>query len=100
MTFANTGTLGVKPGHRDAVVAILSRPNLGTDDIGCLLYEVGINDDQPDTVFVMELWETQEAHQASLQLHSVQGAIAEARPFLSGDMSGSRFTVVGSPLRN
>nr|NLD41155.1 antibiotic biosynthesis monooxygenase [Actinomycetales bacterium] len=99
MTFANVGTLGVKPGHRDAVVAILSRPNLGTDHIGCLLYEVGTNEDQPDTVFVMELWESEEAHQASLQLESVRAAIAEARPLLSGEMSGSRFTVVGSPLR-
>ena len=100
MTFANVGTLGVKPGHRDDVVAILSRPNLGSDDIGCLLYEVGVNDEQPDTVFVMELWESQEAHQASLQLDSVRAAIAEAMPYLSGEMSGSRFTVVGSPLRD
>mgnify|MGYP003605820474 CR=1 FL=1 len=99
MTFANVGTLGVKPGHRDDVVAILSRPNLGSDDIGCLLYEVGVNDEQPDTVFMMELWESQEAHQASLQLDSVRAAIAEAMPYLSGEMSGSRFTVVGSPLR-
>lgn len=99
MTFANIGTLGVKPGHRDDVVAILSRPNLGSDDIGCLLYEVGVNDEQPDTVFVMELWESQEAHQASLQLDTVRAAISEAMPYLSGEMSGSRFVVVGSPLR-
>lgn len=92
--------LGAKPGYRDDVVAILSRPNLGSDDIGCLLYEVGVNDEQPDTVFVMELWESQEAHQASLQLDSVRAAIAEAMPYLSGEMSGSRFTVVGSPLRD
>lgn len=99
MTFANVGTLGVKPGHRDEVIAILSRPNLGGGDIGCLLYEVGINEEQPDVVFVMELWESQEAHQASLQLDSVRAAIAEAMPHLSGEMSGSRFTVIGSPLR-
>lgn len=99
MTFANVGTLGVKPGHRDDVVAILSRPNLGTDDIGCLLYEVGVNDDDPHTVFVMELWTSSEAHQASLTLDSVQAAIAEAMPYLSGEMGGNQFTVVGSPLR-
>lgn len=100
MTFANVGTLGVKPGKRDEVVEILTRPNLGTDDIGCLLYEVGVSEDEPDAVFVMELWESAEAHQRSLQLDSVRAAIAEAMPLLSGQMSGSRFTVVGSPLRD
>ncbi len=99
MTFASVGTLGVQPGKRDEVVAILTRANFGNDDVGCLLYEVGINDDEPDTVFVIELWTSPEAHQASLQLDSVRAAITEAMPFLSGQMSGSRFTVVGSPLR-
>ncbi len=99
MTFANVGVLGVKPGHRDDVVAILSRPNLGNGDIGCLLYEVGVNDEHPDMVFVMELWESPEAHHASLQLDEVRAAIAEAMPYLSGEMSGNSFTVVGSPLR-
>ena len=48
MTFANVGSLGTKPGQRDAVVAILLRPMPELRDAGCLLYEVGINDDQPD----------------------------------------------------
>lgn len=99
MTFANVGSLGTKPGHRDDVVSILLRPNPGMADIGCLLYEVGINEDVPDTVFVSELWESQEAHQASLQLPAVRAAIQEAMPFLSGEMGGHQFTVVGSPLR-
>lgn len=99
MTFANVGTLGIKPGARDQVVAILTRANTELADAGCLLYEVGINDDSSDTVFVVELWESAEAHQASLQLESVRAAIAEAMPLLSGEMGGWRFDVVGSPLR-
>ena len=99
MTFANVGTLGTKPGQRDAVVSILLRPMPGLEEAGCLLYEVGVNDEVPDTVFVCELWESPEAHRNSLQLDSVRAAIAQAMPLLSGDMGGSRFTVVGSPLR-
>ena len=99
MTFANVGTLGTKPGQRDAVVSILLRHMPGLEEAGCLLYEVGVNDEVPDTVFVCELWESPEAHRNSLQLDSVRAAIAEAMPLLSGDMGGSRFTVVGSPLR-
>lgn len=67
--------------------------------VGCLLYEVGVSAEAPDTVFVVELWESAEAHQASLQLPEVQASIAQARPLLSGEFGGFRFDVVGSPLR-
>ncbi|GAA1962401.1 putative quinol monooxygenase [Microbacterium aquimaris] len=100
MTFANVGSLGVQPGRRDDVVAILTRRGTDLADAGCLLYEVGTNDDDPDTVFVIELWESADAHRASLQLPSVTAAIAEAMPMLSGAMGGFRFDVAGSPLRD
>ncbi|KRA23109.1 antibiotic biosynthesis monooxygenase [Microbacterium sp. Root61] len=100
MTFANIGHLGTKPGARDELVALLTRPSAELSEIGCLLYEVGVSDEQPDTVFVAELWTTAEAHQASLQLPSVRAAIAQAMPLLSGEMGGTRFEVVGSPLRS
>lgn len=99
MTFANVGRLGTLPGKRDELVSILSRANPDLERVGCLLYEVGVDDEQPDAVFVAELWTSAEAHRASLELESVQAAIAEARPLLSGDMGGLRFDVTGSPLR-
>ncbi|MBK0421138.1 antibiotic biosynthesis monooxygenase [Leucobacter sp. CSA2] len=99
MTFANVGTLGTVPGKREELVQILTRRSSELCEMGCLLYEVGTNEDSPDTVFVMELWETAEAHRASLQLDSVRAAIAEARPLLSGEMGGFSFDVAGSPLR-
>jgi quinol monooxygenase YgiN len=99
MTFANAGTLGAVPGRRDELVAHLTRRGPHLADLGCLLYEVGVDDDEPDTVFVVELWTSAAAHQASLQRPEVQQAIAEARPLLSGEFGGFRFEVVGSPLR-
>ncbi|WP_430592647.1 putative quinol monooxygenase [Humidisolicoccus flavus] len=99
MTFANVGSLGVLPGKREELIAILTRHNPALVDSGCLLYEVGSNDDEPETVFVAELWESAEAHQASLQLDTVRSAIAEAMPLLSGEMGGFRFKVFGSPLQ-
>jgi quinol monooxygenase YgiN len=99
MTFANVGSLETKPGQRDAVLSILVRPMAGLKEAGCLLYEVGVNDAVPDTVFVCELWESAEAHRASLELESVQAAIEEAMPLLTGEMGGNQFTVLGSPLR-
>lgn len=100
MTFANVGTLGVVAGRRDELVRHLTRRSEALRDAGCLAYEVGIDDEQPDTVFVVELWRDQAAHQASLSLPEVQESIAAARPLLSGEFGGFRFTVVGSPLRD
>lgn len=99
MTFANVGTLETVPGKRDLLVEILTRRTADLEQAGCLLYEVGVNQENPDTVFVAELWTSAQAHQASLNLDSVQAAIQEARPLLSGQMGGFRFEVVGSPLR-
>lgn len=100
MTFVNAGTLGAVAGRRGELVAHLTRRNDALRQVGCRLYEVGVSDDQPDTVFVVEVWDSAEAHRASLQLPEVQGAIAAARPLLSGEFGGFRFDVVGSPLRD
>lgn len=100
MTFANVGHLGTAHGRRDELVAILTRRSDRLAEAGCLQYEVGVSDDKPDAVFVVELWESAEAHRASLALPEVQASIAAARPLLSGDFGGFRFDVVGSTLRD
>lgn len=100
MVFANVGTLGALPGQRDVLVALLTRRNDSLKRIGCLSYEVGVSDDHPDTVFVIELWDSEDAHRESLQLPEVQASIAEARPMLSGEFGGYRFDIAGSPLRD
>lgn len=97
--FANVGTLGAVPGRRDDLVGHLTAHSAGLVEAGCLLYEVGVDDEHPDTVYVMELWTSREAHLASLGLPEVQASIAAARPLLSGEFGGFRFDVVGSPLR-
>ena len=99
MTFANVGTLGTRPGMRDDLVSRLTQRSSLLADAGCLLYEVGVKGDDPDTVFVMELWTSADAHAASLALPEVRESIAAARPLLSGRFGGFRFDGVGSPLR-
>lgn len=98
MTFVNAGTLGALPGRRDELVAHLTRHSPVLADLGCLQYDVGVDDQQPDTVFVVERWTSAQAHRASLEQPQVQASIAEARPLLSGEFGGFRFEVVGSPL--
>ncbi|GAA2171208.1 hypothetical protein GCM10009846_04320 [Agrococcus versicolor] len=98
MTFANVGSLGALPGRRDELVAILTRPSADLAAAGCLRYDVGVSDEHPDAVLVVELWVDAASHHASLGLPSVRAAIEEAMPLLSGEMGGFRFDVVGSPL--
>ncbi len=100
MVFANATTLGAAPGKRDELVSHLTERNDALLGLGCLLYEVGVNDEDPDAVFVVELWDSASAHQASLADPEVQASIATSRPLLSGKFDGFRFNVVGSPLRD
>ncbi len=100
MTFVNAGTLDALPGRRDALAAHLSAGNPALRQAGCLQYDVGVSDDHPDTVFVVETWVSAEAHRASLELPEVRASIAEARPLLAGKFGGFRFDVIGSPLES
>lgn len=51
---------------------------------GCISYVPALDAEDPDVVWVVELWESAEAHAASLQLPEVQAAIAEGRPLIVG----------------
>lgn len=100
MVFVNAGSLGTADGRREELVEILTRRSDALAEVGCLVYEVGVTDDEPNTVFVVELWESEAAHRASLELESVRAAITEARPLLGGVSGGFRFESSGSPLRD
>jgi hypothetical protein len=84
VTFVNAGTLGTQPGRRDELVARLIERNDLLRDLGC----------------TVEVWESSNAHRASLQHPQVIAAITEARPLLSGAFGGFRFDSAGSPLRD
>ena len=51
---------------------------------GCLSYVVAKDSEDPSGIWVTEVWESREAHQASLSLPSVQQAIAKGRPLIAG----------------
>ena len=47
MTFVNVGTLDAVPGRRDDLVRLLTRRSDVVAGLGCLLYEVGVDDERP-----------------------------------------------------
>ena len=69
-------------GKREELMDILIE---GSQDMpGCLSYVVAA-DQQDDTgIWITEVWESQDHHQASLSLDSVQQAIARGRPLIAG----------------
>ncbi|MGE3961182.1 MAG: putative quinol monooxygenase [Dehalococcoidia bacterium] len=94
MSYGYFGTMRVQPGRREEVLAILLRASESLREVGCHAYVVGVADD-PDVVCVSELWESKEAHDASLELPATRAAIAEAMPMLTGEFTGHEMTVRG-----
>ena len=84
-----------KPGCRDDVVAILLRGIDTLRELGCYQYVVGVSLADTDTIWVTEMWESREHHEASLLLPQTKAAISEAMPMLTGEFSGQEVSVVG-----
>jgi quinol monooxygenase YgiN len=81
------GKMIAKPGQRDALVAILLE---GTGAMpGCRSYIIATDPADANSIWITEVWDTQEQHDGSLQLPAVQAAIAQARPMIEG--FGERF---------
>lgn len=75
------GKMLAAPGQRDSLIAILLE---STDDMpGCLSYVVA-RDPADDAIWITEVWDSAESHQASLALPAVREAIARARPLIAG----------------
>lgn len=84
------GKINVVPDQRTTVIQALLD---GTRSMpGCLSYIVAEDPADPNAIWVTEAWDSKESHQASLELPSVQEAIARARPYITG--FGERFETV------
>lgn len=76
------GKMIARPGQRDALIAILLA---GSDAMpGCRSYIVARDLKDENAIWVNEVWDSKEDHAASLQLPSVQAAIARGRPLIAG----------------
>lgn len=76
------GKMIAKPGQRDALAAILLEN--GAAMPGCRLYLVSADAADADALWVTEVWDSKDAHTASLSLPAVKDAIARGRPLIAG----------------
>jgi quinol monooxygenase YgiN len=95
MSYGYLGTLTARYGHRDEVVAILLSGVDGLRVVGCELYVVGVSDVDRNVIWVTEVWQSKEHHEASLRLPETQAAIAAAMPLLTGEFTRQELTIVG-----
>jgi quinol monooxygenase YgiN len=82
-------------GHRDDVVSVLLGGVDGLREVGCRLYVVSVSDTDADLIWVTEVWDSKEQHDASLELPETKAAIGRAMPMLTGEFTGQELTVVG-----
>lgn len=84
------GKVVANEGKRDELIAILLG---GTRQMpGCLSYIISEDSADPNVLWITEVWETRESHEASLTLKSVQQAIAAGRPLIAG--FGERYETI------
>ncbi len=76
------GRMLAKPGERDALIGHILESSAAMP--GCLSYVVAEDPENPDAIWVTEVWDRAESHKASLALPAVQAAIAKARPLIAG----------------
>jgi quinol monooxygenase YgiN len=95
MAYGYIGSMKTTAGHRDDVVEILLRGVDGLRAAGCHLYVVSAAADDADTIWVTEVWDSKEHHDASLQLPETRAAIEAAMPMLTGEFTGQELSVAG-----
>ncbi len=76
------GRILAAPGRRDDLVAVLIENEGGMP--GCFSYVIAEDQENPDAIWVTEVWDSAESHLASLKLPAVQAAIARGRPLIAG----------------
>lgn len=84
------GKIVATPGQGDLLAGHLLEAATALEDVaGCHLYLVNRDPVEAEAVWVVEVWESAEAHRASLELGAMQELIARARPVIAA--MGERF---------
>lgn len=79
------GSFTAKPGQRAALIAAIAEGSV--DMPGCYAYVIAADAANPDLIWITEVWDSKQSHDASLNLPAVQAAIGKARPLIAGMVS-------------
>lgn len=87
--YGRIGKMEAKPGQRAALIAILVEGLAGMP--GCFSYIVAEDPTNADTIWITEVWDSEDSHKAALTLPSVRNAISKGRPLIA-DMDAAQVT--------
>ncbi len=90
--FSLYGKFTAHEGKRDELIGYILESADQLD--GCKLYIVNKSPDDENAVYVYEVWESKEAHHASLDNEKVKTAIQKAMPLIAGMSDQTTLTPV------
>jgi quinol monooxygenase YgiN len=83
--FGLCGIMKAHPGQRDELLTVLlEAADLVAGLPGCEVWIVNTMPDDPDAIWVTEVWRSEADHGASLRDEGMRAIIARARPLMSG----------------
>ena len=83
-TFSMFGKIKAHPGKRDELLAILLEASQILKEVeGCEHYIINTSDDDPDGIWVWELWRDAEAHANSLKNEQGLNTIMRGKPLIA-----------------
>ncbi|MFD9627360.1 putative quinol monooxygenase [Peribacillus muralis] len=83
--FSLFGKFDIQEGERDSMVGILLEAAESMKSLNeCEIYLVNVSENEPNSVYVYEVWSSENAHQASLTLEATQTLIQRAKPIITG----------------
>ena len=94
--YAMTGNLVAQAGRREALVEILNQAaGLVGELPECRMYIVNEDLSNETHVWVFEVWDNRQSHDASLRDERVRALISKAVPLLAAAPNGAELSVVG-----
>lgn len=91
------GKLTAKAAHSKELADILiNASRLVEKTKGCKLYAIGKDLNEPNSVYITEIWDSKEDHDQSLKQEGVRELIMKAMPILDGPPSkGQELEILG-----
>ncbi|MDR7171401.1 quinol monooxygenase YgiN [Nocardia kruczakiae] len=87
--FSVYGRMTALPGRRDELIAVLLAGfRAGGDDSGLLHYSINTAFDDPDTIWLTQLWRDKEAHDVTTRSEPVAAVSSQVPPLLARQPEG------------
>lgn len=91
------GKLTAQQGQRDELANILLEASKLVSTVkGCKLYVIGKDENDTNSVYVTEIWDSKDDHDNSLKVESIRELIMKAMPMLDGQPTkGQELKILG-----